>query len=85
VRAALYAQGEDLHLSVWPGGEHLTRDITRFIAAESRSYVAAASGLMHADMIGEDEPHRDLILADDQGWYARGSTSTRWDTTRART
>ncbi|MBD3221281.1 carbon-nitrogen hydrolase family protein [bacterium] len=74
VRAALYAQGEDLHLSVWPGGEHLTRDITRFIAAESRSYVAAAGGVMHADMIGDHVPHRELILADDRGWYARGGS-----------
>jgi nitrilase len=45
-RAALYAQGEDLHVAVWPGGIHNTCDITRFIALESRSYVASVSGLM---------------------------------------
>ncbi|MBT8271334.1 MAG: carbon-nitrogen hydrolase family protein, partial [Bacteroidia bacterium] len=27
-RAALYAQGEDLHVAVWPGSDHNTRDIT---------------------------------------------------------
>ncbi len=52
-RAALYAQGEDLHVAVWPGSERNTRDITRFIALESRSYVASVSGLMRRAEIGE--------------------------------
>lgn len=73
-RAAMYAQGEDLRVSVWPGGEHLTRDITRFVALEGRSYVAAVGGLMHADAIGDHVPHRDLILADGGGWFARGGS-----------
>ena len=38
-RAALYGQGENLHIAVWPGSLHNTKDITRFIARESRSYV----------------------------------------------
>lgn len=33
-RHALYAGGEDVHVSVWPGSSRLTRDITRFIALE---------------------------------------------------
>ena len=45
-RAALYAQGENLHVAVWPGGLHNTDMITRFIARESRSYVLSVSGLM---------------------------------------
>ncbi len=51
-RAALYAQGEDLHVAVWPGGARNTREITRFIALESRSYVASVSGLMRREDIG---------------------------------
>src|SRR5690349_24698591 len=51
-RAALYAQGEDLHVAVWPGGIHNTRDITRFIALESRSYVVSVSGLMRREDAG---------------------------------
>lgn len=31
-RHALYAQGEDLHVSVWPGSARITGDITRFVA-----------------------------------------------------
>ena len=45
-RTALYAQGEDLHVAVWPGSLRNTKDITRFIALESRSYVASVSSLM---------------------------------------
>jgi nitrilase len=57
-RAALYAQGEDLHIAVWPGSERNTRDITRFIALESRSYVASVSGLMRRAEIGESTQWR---------------------------
>jgi len=45
-RTALYGQGENLHIAVWPGSEHNTKDITRFIARESRSYVISVSSLM---------------------------------------
>jgi nitrilase len=31
-RTALYGLGENLHIAVWPGSEHNTVDITRFIA-----------------------------------------------------
>ena len=62
-RAALYAQGEDLHIAVWPGGIHNTRDITRFIALESRSYVVSASGLMRRGDIGSGSAWRDTIAA----------------------
>ena len=45
-RAALYAQGEDLHVALWPGNLRNTEDTTRFLAKEGRSYVLAVSGLM---------------------------------------
>ena len=51
-RTALYAQGEDLHVAVWPGSVRNTQDITRFIARESRSYVVSVSGLMRREDIG---------------------------------
>ena len=61
-RAALYGQGENLHVAIWPGGEHNTHDITRFIAKESRSYVISASGLMRAEDFPADTPYLDEIL-----------------------
>lgn len=45
-RTALYGLGENLHIAVWPGSDFNTRDITRFIARESRSYVISVSSLM---------------------------------------
>ena len=60
-RASLYAQGEDLHVAIWPGARRNTEDITRFIALESRSYVVSVSGLMRAGDIGDDLPHAALL------------------------
>ena len=61
-RAALYAQGEDLHVAVWPGNLNNTKDITRFIARESRSYVLSVSSLMQQSDIPEGTPHLDKLL-----------------------
>lgn len=61
-RAALYGMGENLHVAVWPGSDHNTRDITRFIARESRSFVLSVSALMTKNDFAENTPHRDLIL-----------------------
>jgi nitrilase len=35
-RSALYAQGEDVHLAVWPGNPRNARELTRHIAREGR-------------------------------------------------
>jgi nitrilase len=45
-RAALHIQEEMIHLAVWPGSYGLTKDITRFIALEGRSWVISTSGLI---------------------------------------
>ncbi len=61
-RTALYGLGENLHVAVWPGSEHNTIDITKFIAKESRSFVVSVSGLMKKEDFPKDTPHLDLIL-----------------------
>ncbi|SHG49548.1 carbon-nitrogen hydrolase family protein [Flagellimonas flava] len=61
-RTALYGQGENLHVAVWPGGLHNTKDITRFIARESRSYVISVSSLMKTSDFPKETPHLDKIL-----------------------
>lgn len=63
LRSALYGQGENLHVAVWPGSPGLTRDITRFMALEGRSYVLSVSGVLTREEIPGNVPHRDLILA----------------------
>jgi len=73
-RAALYGQGEDLHVAVWPGSARNTEDITRFIARESRSYVLSVSGLMHAADIPADTPHRVAITAGSGDTFANGGS-----------
>jgi nitrilase len=60
-RAALYSQGENLHVAVWPGNTNNTVDLTRHIARENRMYVLSVSGLMRKEDIGEDTPHHKLI------------------------
>ena len=62
VRSSLYAQGENLHVAVWPGSDHNTRDITRFVARESRSYMVSVSSLMRREDFPETTPHLSRIL-----------------------
>ena len=73
-RAALYALGEDLHVAVWPGGLHNTRDVTHFIAKEARSFVMSVSGLMRRGDIPADIPHMDKIVADCPEMLANGGS-----------
>ena len=61
-RASLYAQGEDLHVAVWPGSDHNTKDITRFIARESRSFVISVSSLMSIEDFPQNTPHLEKIF-----------------------
>ena len=61
-RASLYAQGEDLHVAVWPGSDHNTKDITRFIARESRSFVISVSALMKIEDFPQGTPHLEKIF-----------------------
>jgi len=61
-RTALYGLGENLHIAVWPGSDHNTKDITRFIARESRSFVISVSSLMSRDDFPKNTPHLERIL-----------------------
>lgn len=72
-RAALYAQGEDLHVMLWPGCARLTGDITRFAALEGRSYVISASSLIREQDIPADFPDRDRVAAPGEIIYDGGS------------
>lgn len=61
-RAAMYAQGENVRVAVWPGSARNTHDITRFIAKEARSYVVSVSALMRKSDFPKDTPHLDELL-----------------------
>jgi nitrilase len=73
-RAALYAQGEDLHVALWPGGLHNTHDLTLFIAKEARSYVLSASGLMRKTDIPASTPHAEGFAANSEELLANGGS-----------
>ncbi|WP_203295473.1 carbon-nitrogen hydrolase family protein [Luteirhabdus pelagi] len=73
-RASLYAQGENLHVAVWPGSDHNTKDITRFIARESRSYVVSVSALMNIDDFPQDTPYLEKILENAPKTLANGGS-----------
>ena len=62
-RAALHAQGEDLHVMAWPGSRRNTEDITRFAAREGRSYVLSASSLMRRGDVSDAAPMADELRA----------------------
>lgn len=73
-RTALYGLGENLHIAVWPGSDHNTKDITRFIARESRSFVVSVSSLMTKEMFPKVMPHLDLILKNCPDVLANGGS-----------
>ena len=73
-RTALYGQGENLHIAVWPGSDHNTKDITRFIARESRSYVVSVSSLMSKEDFPKNTPHIDAILKNAPDSLANGGS-----------
>jgi nitrilase len=73
-RSALYAQGEDLHIALWPGSVRNTEHITRFIARESRSYVLSVSGLLRRHDIGDNVPFAADIMANAPDVLGEGGT-----------
>ena len=72
-RAALYAQGTNLHVAIWPGCLRLTQDITRFIAFESRSFVISASAIIRPEDVPADVPQRAQMVGDEPIFYDGGS------------
>lgn len=73
-RATLYGLGENLHIAVWPGSDHNTKDITRFIAREGRSFVISVSSLMKKEDFPKDTPHLEKILEKPPAILANGGS-----------
>ncbi len=60
-RAALYAQGEDVHVACWPGNMRNTEDLTRMLAKEGRSYSVSISAIMRPEDVRDETPFADEI------------------------
>jgi len=65
-RAALHQEGEMIHVAVWPGSYSLTKDISKFMALEGRSWILSACGVYRGEGLAhlslDDFPMRDEIL-----------------------
>ncbi len=73
-RTSLYAQGEDLHIAIWPGSINNTQDITRFIAKESRSYVVSVSSVFNAEQIQPIIPELETVKQNAPDILANGGS-----------
>lgn len=62
-RAALHAQGEDLHVALWPGNRRNTRESSRFLAREGRSFVLAACGLFRREDVPVGHPVEAMLAS----------------------
>lgn len=63
-RAALYAQGTQVHVAVWPGATRLTEQITPFIAREGRVFAVSVGAINRPEHVPSDFPlHRQLSAA----------------------
>lgn len=72
-RAALYGQGEDLHIAVWPGGPQNTESLTPMLAREGRSFALSVSGFLNPRKIDIDLPGADEMRASEL-LFARGGS-----------
>ncbi len=73
-RAALYAQGEDLHVANWPGGLHNTQALTPVLAMEGRSYVISVCGIMRPQDIATDLPELQALKESSDTFFASGGS-----------
>jgi nitrilase len=62
-RAALYAQGEDVHVACWPGNVRNTEDLTPVLAKEGRSYCISVGAVMTPEEVRDDTPFAEKIRA----------------------
>lgn len=73
-RAALYGQGEDLHVANWPGNAKNTRNITPVIAKEGRSYVLSVCGLMRPSDVVSTIPELAELSEAKERFFADGGS-----------
>ena len=72
-RHALYAQGEQLHVSTWPG--RITHhECAKFVAMEGRVYVISVAGVMEEKDVPDDFPAKGLNLDTGLAAFSGGST-----------
>lgn len=71
-RLAMYAGGEDIHVSAWPGSVRNTIDIARFVAQEGRVFSLGAGTILRRSDVPDDFP---LLAALPEGEYTDGGSA----------
>ncbi|MFK8022761.1 MAG: carbon-nitrogen hydrolase family protein [Ilumatobacter sp.] len=72
-RAAMWAQGPQVHVATWPGSTATSIDASRFAAMEGRVFVVSAGGILRATDVPDDFPVLDQMLAIRDNWASGGS------------
>lgn len=72
-RAAMYAQGPQVHIATWPGSPATSHEISKFVAMEGRLFVVSSGAVLRADHIPEDFPVRQQMI-DIHGRFASGGS-----------
>ncbi|MGI9605621.1 MAG: carbon-nitrogen hydrolase family protein [Acidimicrobiales bacterium] len=72
-RAAMYAQGPQIHVATWPGSPAVSHDISRFVAMEGRMFVVSAGAVLRDEHLPDDFALRDKMLEEHHRYASGGS------------
>lgn len=72
-RAAMWAQGPQIHVATWPGSTATSIDATRFAAMEGRVFVVSAGAVLRSSDVPDDFPLLDQMLREQDTWASGGS------------
>lgn len=72
-RAAMWAQGPQIHVATWPGSTATSVDATRFAAMEGRVFVVSAGAVLRRSDIRDDFPVLDQMVEHGDIWASGGS------------
>jgi len=53
-RAAMYAQGPQVHIATWPGSPAISHDISRFVAMEGRIFVISSGAVLRDEHVPDE-------------------------------
>jgi nitrilase len=72
-RAAMWAQGTQVHVATWPGSPEISGEISRFAAKEGRVFVVSSGAVLREEHVPADFPVLDQMLAFGNRWASGGS------------
>ncbi len=72
-RAAMWAQGPQIHIATWPGSPETSGDISRFVAREGRVFVVSVGAVLREGDLPADFPLRAQMLEFGNRWASGGS------------